>query len=129
MLLHQEKPDYEFVLRGADGASARVNDRVLRRSFVVAPDALVEDWPVADAARLRPEDLAPLLALRPEVVVLGTGATQAFPPAAAQAYCMQQGVGLEAMTNAAAARTYSVLAGEGRRVVAGFILQAQRRGR
>ena len=121
MQLHQERPDYEYVLRGADGRSARVNERTLHRSFIVAPDALVEDWPVSDATTLRPEDLAPLLALQPEVVVLGTGATQAFAPPDAQAACLQRGVGLEAMTNAAAARTYSVLAGEGRRVVAAFI--------
>ena len=122
MQLHQERPDYEYVLRGADGRSARVNDRTLDRSFIIAPDALVEDWPVARLASLSPVELAPLLALQPEVVVLGTGAEQGFPPPATLAACLQQGVGLEAMTNAAAARTYSVLAGEGRRVVAGFIL-------
>ena len=44
MQLHQDKPDYAFVLRGADGQSARVNERILRRSFIVAPDALVEDF-------------------------------------------------------------------------------------
>jgi uncharacterized protein len=122
MQLHEERPGYEFVLRGADGNSALVNERTLRRSFIVAPDALVEDWPVADVATLRPEDLAPVLALQPEVIVLGTGGSQAFAPAATQAACLQRGIGLEAMTNAAAARTYSVLAGEGRRVVAAFVI-------
>jgi uncharacterized protein len=122
MQLHEERPGYEFVLRGADGTSALVNERTLRRSFIVAPDALVEDWPVADVATLRPEDLAPVLALQPEVIVLGTGGSQAFAPAATQAACLQRGIGLEAMTNAAAARTYSVLAGEGRRVVAAFVI-------
>ena len=122
MQLHQDKPDYAYVLRGADGRSARVNERTLQRSFVVSPDALVEDWPVTDAAAMQPDALAPLLALNPEVVVLGTGDTQAFAPPATQAACLQRGVGLEAMTNAAAARTYSVLAGEGRRVVAAFII-------
>ena len=122
MLLHQERPDYEYVLRGADGRSARVNERTLARSFIIAPDALVEDWPVTDATALQPGDLAPLLALQPEVVVLGTGDIQAFAPPATQAACLQRGIGLEAMTNSAAARTYSVLAGEGRRVVAAFII-------
>ena len=55
-------------------------------------------------------------------MVLITGATQVFPPAAVMAACLQRGVGLEVMTNDAAARTFSVLAGEGRRAVAGFIL-------
>ena len=38
------------------------------------------------------------------------------------AACLRQGVGLEVMTNAAAARTFNVLAGESRKVVAGFLL-------
>ena len=38
------------------------------------------------------------------------------------AACLSRGIGLEAMDNAAAARTFTVLAGEGRRVVAGFLI-------
>jgi uncharacterized protein len=121
MQLHLERPDYRYFLRGADGASALVNERALDRSFIIAPETLVEDWPVHDVAALTLQDLEPLLALQPELVLLGAGATQAFPPAAVLAACLQRGVGLETMTNAAAARTYSVLAGEGRRVVAGFV--------
>ena len=122
MQLVHEQPDFEYFLRGADGGSALVNDRRLAASFIVAPDRLVEGWPATDARTLTPDDLAPLLALQPELILLGTGATQAFPPPEAQAACLSRGIGLEAMTNAAAARTYNVLAGEGRRVVAGFIL-------
>ena len=124
MQLNLERPDYDYSLRGADGTAARVNDRTLRRSFIVAPDALVEDWPATDVAALAPADLEPLLALKPELIVLGSGAAQAFPTAATLAACLSRGVGLETMTNAAAARTYSVLAGEGRRVVAGFVFPA-----
>ncbi|MDH5824391.1 Mth938-like domain-containing protein [Luteimonas sp. RD2P54] len=122
MQLTLEKPDFEFFLRAADGRSALVNDRALRASFIVAPDALIEAWPVRDAAAMVPADLDPLLALAPELVLLGTGANQAFPPPAVMAACLSRGIGLESMTNAAAARTYQVLAGEGRRVVAGFVL-------
>ena len=121
MQLNLEHPDYRYSLRGADGGGALVNERRLARSFVVAPDALVEDWPVRDARAMTPDDLAPLLALQPELVLLGTGARQAFPPAAVLAACLQRGIGIEVMANDAAARTYSVLAGEGRRVVAGFV--------
>lgn len=122
MQLHLERPDHEFFLRGADGASALVNDRTLRASFVIAPDALIEAWPVADVAALSPADLEPLLAMAPELIVLGCGATQGFPPPETLAACLLRGIGLESMTNAAAARTFNVLAGEGRRVVAGFVI-------
>jgi len=122
MQLNLEHPDQEFVLRGADGTVAVVNDRRLTSSFIIAPDRLIEDWPVNDPRALTATDLEPLLALTPEVVLLGTGGTQVFPAAAVMAACMSRGIGLEVMGNAAAARTFNVLAGEGRRVVAGFIL-------
>ena len=122
MQLVLEHPEHAYVLRGADGASARVNDRRLTASFIVAPDALIEDWPAAAVGLLTPELLQPLLALSPELIVLGSGDRQAFAPAATQAACLQAGVGFEVMTNAAAARTFNVLAGEGRRVVAGFVI-------
>ncbi|MFN3311567.1 MAG: Mth938-like domain-containing protein [Thermomonas sp.] len=121
MQLNLERPDYTYFLRGADGTGALVNDRRLTVSFVVGPDALVEAWPVHDVRQMTAADLDAVLALSPELVVLGTGATQVFPPPAVLAACLQRGVGLEVMSNAAAARTYSVLAGEGRRVVAGFV--------
>ena len=57
-----------------------------------------------------------------DVVVLAPDA-QPLPGWLAQlAACLARGVGLEAMTNAAAARTFNVLASEGRRVVAGFVI-------
>ena len=123
MQLNLEHPEFDYVLRGADGRQALVNDRRLTRSFIVAPRTLVEDWPAADVRTLDIAALAPVLALEPEVVLIGTGDRQGFPPAATMAACLSKGIGLEAMTNAAAARTFNVLAGEGRRVVAAFVLQ------
>lgn len=122
MHLVLERPDYVWFLRGADGNGALVNNRRLTRSFVIAPDVLYEDWPVRDAAALTAAHLQPLLAREPELVVLGTGATQVFPPQPVLAACLQRGIGIEVMGNEAAARTYSVLAGDGRAVIAGFIL-------
>ena len=123
MQLNLEHPEFDYVLRGADGRQALVNDRRLTRSFIVAPRTLVEDWPAADVRTLDIDALAPVLALEPEVVLIGTGDRQGFAPAATMAACLSKGIGLEAMTNAAAARTFNVLAGEGRRVVAAFVLQ------
>jgi uncharacterized protein len=124
MQLNLERPDYTWFLRGADGRHALVNERELSRSFAIAPEALVEDWPVTDVTQMQPGDLAPLFALQPELIVLGTGPAQRFPPANVMHACLSQGIGIEVMDNAAAARTYSVLAGEGRRVVAGFVFPA-----
>lgn len=123
MHLTHEIPDYAYTLRGADGRSAKVNERTLTASFILTPHDLVEQWTAGDASSISPESLAPLLALDPELVLLGTGDRQHFPPQATLAACLTRGIGLEIMSNAAAARTFNVLAAEGRRVVAGFVLQ------
>ena len=125
MQLNLEHPDHEFLLRGADGSIAVVNDRRLTSSFIVSPDRLIDTWAVTDPRALSAVDLEPLLELDPEVVLLGTGGNQVFPPPAVMAACLSRGVGLEVMNNAAVARTFNVLAGEGRRVVAGFVLVPQ----
>lgn len=122
MQLHLERPDYTYSLRGADGASALVNERRLTTSFILSPMTLIEAWPLRDVKAMAPADLDALLALQPELILLGCGATQVFPPVATMAACLSRGIGLETMTNSAAARTFNVLASEGRRVVAGFVL-------
>lgn len=124
MLLSQEHPDYSYALRSADGRQAKVNDKLLTRSFVIAPDTLLEDWNASSAATLTAAELAPVLALNPAVVLLGTGEQQVFPAAEVLAACLTRGIGIEVMNNAAAARTYNVLASEGRRVAAAFLLMA-----
>lgn len=117
-----EQPDFAYVLRGAGASSARVNERELTSSFIISPDTLIEDWPVTAVAELQPAHLDALLALEPDVVLLGSGQRQVFAPPDVRAVCLTRGIGIECMTNAAVARTYAVLAGEGRRVAAGIVL-------
>jgi uncharacterized protein len=119
----ERQEGYLFVRRVAERVITVV-DRELRRSFLLSPDHVLEDWPVADAHALEAAHVQSILALEPELVLLGTGTSQVFPPAAFLAGFLRRGVGIEVMDNAAAARTYDLLAGEGRRVVAAFILPA-----
>jgi uncharacterized protein len=120
--LVQDNPDFQFVLRGVTAAGVLVNQRTISASFLLAPDRLVEDWRPRSLADLLPADFDAVLALQPALVLLGTGARIGFPAPAAMAALLTRGIGLEAMDSAAAARTFNVLAGEGRRVVAAFLL-------
>ena len=122
MQLTLENPDFRYFLRGVSAEGVLVNDRRLAESFIVSPMALVEGWRPRGIAELLPEDLEPLLALNPTVVLLGSGGTLTFPSAAVMAACLTRGIGIEVMDNAAAARTFNVLATEARKVVAGFLL-------
>jgi len=120
-LIH-DRPEGYFFIRGSSPTAIRVIDRALESSFLLAPDAVVEDWPVREAAALDAAAVDAVLALRPELVLIGTGERQVFPPREHLVTLMRRGIGVEVMDNAAASRTYNLLAAEGRRVVAAFIL-------
>lgn len=64
------------------------------------------------------DDHAPLLSLagHVDVLLLGTGAEMAHIPDDLRQVLESAGIGVEAMASGAAARTYNVLLGEGRRV-------------
>lgn len=122
MQLSQENPDFLYVLRGVSEAGVLVNQETLARSFLLAPNQIVEDWRPTSAADLQPADMDAVLDLQPALVLLGTGPRQKFPSAAVMAALLTRGIGIEVMDSAAAARTFNVLATEGRRVVAAFLL-------
>lgn len=60
----------------------------------------------------------------PEIVLLGTGARLRFPPPALLRPLSAAAIGHEVMDTAAACRTYNILMGEGRRVLALLLLEA-----
>ena len=67
-------------------------------------------------------DFAALLAHKPEVVLLGTGATLRFPHPRLLAPLTDARVGVEVMDTPAACRTFNILSGEGRRAIAALIV-------
>lgn len=122
MQLSHERAEGYLFFRSCTPDAITVVDRVLTNSFLLAPDQLVEDWPVISAEQFDLASVDRIAALQPEVVLLGTGVRQVFPPREAQVALLRQRIGVEVMDNAAACRTYNLLAGEGRRVVAAIIM-------
>ena len=56
------------------------------------------------------------------MVLLGTGGRLRFPPSAVLAPLIAAQIGYEVMDTGAACRTFNLLAGEGRRVLAALLL-------
>jgi uncharacterized protein len=92
-------------------------------SVFLAPDRPAAEWHAPFDA-LRPEDFDALLSHRPELVLLGTGTRQRFPHPRVFAPLARARVGLETMDTHAACRTYNILVGEGRRVLAVLLLDS-----
>jgi uncharacterized protein len=109
------------LLQGFAGRGFRV-DGLIYDGVLLTPDtAAAWDAPVLTA--LAEADVAPVLALQPppEFILLGTGATLAFPPAAFIAALEEKGIGVETMDSRAAARTWGLLRGEGRWIAAALM--------
>lgn len=101
----------------------QVGETVLHRSCLLRADLLVTDWRPQTLQELTAEDLDAVLALEPEIVVLGSGIRQRFPDPQLLAKLLSRGIGCEVMDTGAACRTYNVLVSEDRRVVAALLLQ------
>lgn len=86
--------------------------------MIVSISAIEPGPQVAAADELAARHAAAVLALEPEVVLLGTGPKQLFPASEFGATFLRAGVGFEVMDTGAACRTFNVLVSEQRRVVA-----------
>lgn len=121
MSLIEHRPEGMHLVRWVRADAIAVGAREIDRSFLLMPDA-VHDWTPTSLDAVDEAAMQAVLALQPAVVLLGTGIVQRLPPARVTATFLRRGIGLEAMDNAAAARTYNLLAAEGRRVLAAFLL-------
>ncbi len=122
MKLNQESGGSGYRIRSYEPGRGRINDSVLERSVILAPDLLLADWAPQSLAELNADNLQTVLDLKPEVVLLGTGPVQQFPDRALLQRILKAGIGVEVMETGAACRTYNVLMAEDRRVVAALFL-------
>jgi uncharacterized protein len=122
MKLSLDLPARTHVIRAYAPGEIRVGEVVYHASLIVTAASLIEDWRPTSMADLQPADFEPILALRPEVLLVGSGARQQFPDRAILASLYAARIGFEIMDTGAACRTYNVLVAEGREVAAALIL-------
>ena len=108
------------LIRSYDAGEVRVGEQTIHRNCFITVSDVVE-WPVEN--RISRENIEPLLALNPEVVILGT-TNQYYPDASIYSAFLERGIGFEVMDIGAACRTFNILLGEDRRVIAALLLTA-----
>jgi len=111
------------VIRSYSSEELRIGEHSIRSSCVVMADALIANWLPATLDDLQVGHLEPILELRPELVLLGTGALQRFAPAHIRNAFAARGIGVESMDLGAACRTFNILVQEDRRVAAALFLK------
>jgi len=122
MKLTDESTRGIHLVRAYAPGEVRIGEQLIQRSCLLRADR-IEAWRPQTLSQLNPADLEPIFALEPEIIVLGSGATQRFPDSALMAAVWSRGIGLEVMDTGAACRTYNILVTEDRRVVAALLMQ------
>lgn len=103
---------------GSNGVAEKIE-----RSIVIGSRGEKFDWDCSRFEDLTENHFALLADTKPELVIFGSGTRLRFAPPAFMRVLMQRRIGIETMDTLAACRTYNVLAGEGRQVIAALLIE------
>ncbi len=117
-------------ITGHGNGFVAVNGMKITSPLIVLPDKLINPWRIASCSTSAPlsalslcsADFVELLALKPELVVFGSGALFRFPDRLLMKTFTEVRIGFEVMDTPAACRTYTVLMSEGRRIAAALLI-------
>lgn len=113
----------KYQIRAYQPGAITINDKILSTSVIVAPEALIENWGPVTLADITAESLAPIINLKPDVLLIGTGPDQAFLSQEIYGNLINAGIGVEIMNTSAACRTYNALTSENRNVAAALLVK------
>lgn len=100
-----------------------VNGERHEQSVAFSSGGQIQAWACSSRQALTADHFARLVDWNPEVVVFGSGNRLQFVHPSLLRPLIDAGIGVETMDTMAAARTYNILAGEGRRVVAALLIE------
>ncbi len=122
MKLHLTTAENNHLITSYGQGFVEINKQHHTQNLIVMADKLILDWPATDFASLVEVHFSQIVALKPEVVLLGTGEKHQFLHPRIYQHLTAQGIPLECMTTAAACRTYNFLMSEGRNVAAALLI-------
>ena len=126
MKLHLTTAENNYLITGygsGNGESfVEINKKKYAQNLIVMANKLILDWQTTDFASLTEAHFAQIVALKPEVVLLGTGEKHQFLHPKILQKLTENNIPLECMSTAAACRTYNILMSEGRNVTAALLI-------
>ncbi len=128
MKLQPDRLDVQSILAYGSGWVGLGNNGVAEKidySVVIGSRGEKFAWDCKNFDQLSADHFALLANLKPELVIFGSGKRLRFPPPSFLRALMAQRIGLETMDTLAACRTYNILAGEGRHVIAALLIDPE----
>ncbi len=124
MKLHLTRSDDIYLVQSVTAERIVINNQVYTSSMIITPQTIITDWQPRRFEDLSADDFLPLIDLKPEVALLGTGKQLQFPAPHVTTPLIRHAMGLEVMDTPAACRTFNILASEGRKVAAALVFEA-----
>jgi uncharacterized protein len=122
MKFAQDHINSKYAIEAYEPGRIQVASQIFSHNMLIMPERLLHPWEVASMDEFSARQLQALATHEPDVIILGTGQHQIFPHPSLFKPLMQAGIGWEVMPTDAACRTYNILHGEDRRVLAALIL-------
>ena len=121
MQIHLEKPN-QHTIQSYSNTHVVVDNTPYANSIIITPTQIINPWSIKSLAYLNETTLAPLLDLKPDLILIGHKNTSLYLKPALMHHITQHKIGIECMSIGAACRTFNVLLSEGRGVVLGVIV-------
>jgi len=122
LALHLQTNNNQKLFSGHGADYIAINGQRFHQPMVVTADGVRSDWAPTDFDSLTAADFDYFLPMKPEVLLLGTGAKQRFARPELFSGLIRAGISIEFMDTPAACRTYNILVAEDRKVVAAVLL-------
>ena len=122
MKIHADTPEAQSITGYGPGWIGIDNEKITE-SVILSSRGLRIAWPCARFEDLTPEHFAQLAPLDAELVIFGSGTRTRFAKPQWLQPLIARRIGVESMDTHAACRTFNILAGEGRHVIAALVLE------
>ncbi|MFZ2315459.1 MAG: Mth938-like domain-containing protein [Gammaproteobacteria bacterium] len=121
--LDLDQNNAKYQIRGYQPGLMQINEQMLTQSLIITPNQLIENWPPQTIEELTAEHLKMITDLKPDILLIGTGSKHVLLKTDIYGELVNQGIGVEVMSTAAACRTFNALASEDRKVAAALIIK------
>ncbi len=117
------RPNEAYSAKSDGFGHQTLKKETLDDSLIIMPHCLISDWAPRNIDELTEQHFDVLPQKPPQILLLGTGASQIWPSANILGALTNQGIAVEVMDTAAACRTYAILASDGRDVGAALLVE------
>ena len=116
-----KEPKAKFTIESYDAESITIQTKKYTSSTLVSKNNIETNWDVQKITDLNADNIQTILALNPEIIIIGHFLADKQIPIDIRALLAKQRIGIESMSVGAACRTFNILLSENRNVVYAYI--------